>query len=112
MTPLAQRTTAARDRLLEGRPVRKRCRHLAGVSTAILEAGAGAPIIRLDGPRESTFWWLRVISALAVPRRVVVPDLPYVIDDTGDVPKLERPDAFLEAVSDVLEDPAGRGQPA
>jgi pimeloyl-ACP methyl ester carboxylesterase len=66
----------ARETLLAGLPVIERRRHLAGVSTALLEGGAGPPMVLLHGPGEFAATWLRVIPRLARTHRVIVPDLP------------------------------------
>jgi pimeloyl-ACP methyl ester carboxylesterase len=65
-----------RERLLAGLPVTERRLHLAGVSTAVLEGGAGPPIVLLHGPGEFAAKWLRVIPALVKTHRVIAPDLP------------------------------------
>lgn len=72
------RTSArdARERLLGGLPVVERRLQLAGVSTAVLEGGAGPPIVLLHGPGEYAAKWLRVIPDLVSTYRVVAPDLP------------------------------------
>jgi pimeloyl-ACP methyl ester carboxylesterase len=69
----------ARETLLTGLPVEDRRRHLAGVSTAVLEGGdpsAGPSMVLLHGPGEFAATWLPVISRLARAHHVVVPDLP------------------------------------
>jgi pimeloyl-ACP methyl ester carboxylesterase len=65
-----------RARLLAGLPVAERRLQLAGVSTAVLEGGAGPPIVLLHGPGEFARMWMRVISELATTHRVIAPDLP------------------------------------
>jgi pimeloyl-ACP methyl ester carboxylesterase len=49
---------------------------LAGISTAVLEGGAGSPVILLHGPGEFSAVWGRAIPQLATSHRVIVPDLP------------------------------------
>ncbi len=44
---------SARAQLLAGIPVTDGRRELAGISTAVLEGGAGAPLVLLHGPGES-----------------------------------------------------------
>jgi FAD/FMN-containing dehydrogenase/pimeloyl-ACP methyl ester carboxylesterase len=66
----------ARTRLLAAMPVRERRMELAGVSTAVLEAGDGPPVVLLHGPAASAAHWIRVIPRLATTHRVVAPDLP------------------------------------
>ena len=73
-----QTTTAddARERLLAGIPVTERRLELAGVSTAVLEGGAGPPIVLLHEQGEFGASWLRVIPDLVSSHRVIAPDLP------------------------------------
>ena len=66
----------ARARLLAGLPVTERELPLAGVATALLEGGAGPPVVLLHGPAASAAHWLRVIPGLAATHRVIAPDLP------------------------------------
>ena len=65
-----------RDRLLAGLPVNDRRLGLAGISTAVLEGGAGPPVVLLHGPGEFSAVWGRAIPELATGHRVIVPDLP------------------------------------
>ena len=67
----------ARARLLAGIPVMERRVDLAGVSTAVLEAGEGPPMVLLHGGIETGgVYWSPVISRLAESHRLVVPDAP------------------------------------
>jgi pimeloyl-ACP methyl ester carboxylesterase len=66
----------ARRRLLAGAPVAERRLDLAGVSTALLEAGDGPPLVLLHGQGGWAGMWLPVIPELAATYRVVAPDLP------------------------------------
>jgi pimeloyl-ACP methyl ester carboxylesterase len=66
----------ARTQLLAGLSVREHRLELAGVSTAVLEGGAGRPVVLLHGPLANASHWMRVIPALTSHHRVVVPDLP------------------------------------
>jgi pimeloyl-ACP methyl ester carboxylesterase len=66
----------ARRRFLAGAPVAERRLNLAGVSTALLEAGAGPPLVLLHGQGGWSGMWLPVIPELATTHRVVAPDLP------------------------------------
>jgi len=66
----------ARDQLLAAMSVTERQLQLAGVSTAVLEAGEGAPVVLLHGHGEFAAVWLRVVPDLARTHRVIVPDLP------------------------------------
>jgi hypothetical protein len=54
---LSDTNTRSRHRalLLSGLPVTERRLQLAGVSTAVLEGGAGPPILLLHGPHASRF---------------------------------------------------------
>ncbi len=65
-----------RQRLLAGLPVVDQRRELAGVRTAVLEGGAGPPIVLLHSAGEFAALWLRVIPDLVRTHRVIVPDLP------------------------------------
>lgn len=66
----------ARARLLQRLSVSEVRRQLAGISTAVLEGGAGPPIVLLHGPGEYGAKWLRVIPELVKTHRVIAPDLP------------------------------------
>ena len=75
---LSDTNTSSRHRalLLSGLPVTERRLQVAGVSTAVLEGGAGAPILLLHGPGDFAGMWMRVIPDLVTTHRVVAPDLP------------------------------------
>jgi pimeloyl-ACP methyl ester carboxylesterase len=62
--------------LLAGLPVTERRLQVAGVSTAVLEGGAGPPMLLLHGPGDFAGAWMRVIPDLVTTHRVVAPDLP------------------------------------
>ena len=66
----------ARGLLLAGLPVTEKRQLLAGVSTAVLEGGAGPPVVLLHGPGAYAAAWLRVIPGLVTTHQVVAPDLP------------------------------------
>lgn len=68
--------SANRLQLLSGLPVNEQQLDLAGISTALLVGGEGAPVILLHGPGETSLWWMRVIPKLVNTHRVIVPDLP------------------------------------
>jgi pimeloyl-ACP methyl ester carboxylesterase len=68
--------TEARARLLARMPVTERRLELAGIPTAVLEGGAGSPIVLLHGPSGYAAHWTRVIPALVGSHRVIAPDLP------------------------------------
>ncbi|HYC32528.1 MAG TPA: alpha/beta fold hydrolase [Gemmatimonadales bacterium] len=65
-----------RRRLLAGAPVSERRIEAAGISTAVLEGGAGEPLLLLHGPGEHVLKWLGVLPALVATNRVIAPDLP------------------------------------
>lgn len=78
---------SARERLLEGIPVRERMLELAGIRTPVLEGGEGPPLVLLHGPGEHAAKWVPVIPELVGTHRVVAPDLPGHGDsDAGDGP--------------------------
>jgi pimeloyl-ACP methyl ester carboxylesterase len=89
----------ARERLLAGLPVTERRLQLAGVSTAVLEGGAGPPIVLLHGPGAYAAAWLRVIPSLVRSHRVVAPDLPGQGASTAAAGELDvdRVNAWLAA---------------
>jgi pimeloyl-ACP methyl ester carboxylesterase len=68
--------TIERERLLADTPVTERRIELAGLSTAVLEAGSGPPMVLLHGPGAHAGGWLPAIPALAATHRVIAPDLP------------------------------------
>lgn len=70
------RATDHRSRLLDGLPVTERRLDLAGVSTAVLEGGAGPPLVLLHGPAEYGAKWMDVLPELVRTHHVTVPDLP------------------------------------
>lgn len=65
-----------RERLLADVAVGERRLHAAGLSTAVLEGGEGAPVVLLHGPGESAVKWASVLPALLAERRTIAPDLP------------------------------------
>jgi pimeloyl-ACP methyl ester carboxylesterase len=65
-----------RQRLVRAMPVTERVFDLGGISTAVLEGGAGAPIVLLHGPAACAAHWMRVIHGLVGTHRVIAPDLP------------------------------------
>lgn len=70
-------TESARERMLSGLPTTERRIELAGVSTALLEAGEGPPLVLLHGGIEcGGAYWAPVIERLAESHRVVAPDVP------------------------------------
>ena len=86
---------SARERMLAGVPVEERRLRLAGVSTSLLEAGDGPPLVLLHGAIESGgAYWAPVIERLAERHRVVVPDVPG-LGESEPVDDL-TPDVFAE----------------
>jgi pimeloyl-ACP methyl ester carboxylesterase len=65
-----------RERLLAGMAVTERTLPSAGIRTAVLEGGAGAPVVLLHSSGEFAALWSRVIPDLVQTHRVVAPDLP------------------------------------
>ena len=66
----------ARQGVLAGAPVTEQRWDLAGVSTAVLEAGQGPPVVLLHGQGGWAGMWLPVIPELMKTHRVLAPDLP------------------------------------
>lgn len=63
--------------MLAGLPVAERRIRIAGVSTSLLEAGAGPPLVLLHGGIETGgAYWAPVIERLAESHRLVIPDVP------------------------------------
>ena len=74
---MASLPTSDRARLLEGTGLAERRQRLAGISTAILEAGSGPPLILLHGGIEcGGVYWAPAVARLAQEHRLVLPDLP------------------------------------
>ncbi|MER8459648.1 hypothetical protein NKH24_26815 [Mesorhizobium sp. M1300] len=67
---------AARKRLLTGLSIAERRLELAGISTVLLDGGAGSPIVLLHGPGEHAAKWLRILPELVRTHHVIAPDLP------------------------------------
>jgi pimeloyl-ACP methyl ester carboxylesterase len=65
-----------RRRLLEGLPVKETRIDVAGISTPVLEGGAGSPLVLLHGPGEFAGKWRAILPGLVARYRVVAPDLP------------------------------------
>jgi 2-hydroxymuconate-semialdehyde hydrolase len=83
----------ARDRVLEGLPVRRRRVDVDGVSTVVLEGGQGPTTLLLHGGIEcGGAIWAPVIRPLAERSTLVVPDAPG-LGESEPVPRLD-PAAF------------------
>jgi pimeloyl-ACP methyl ester carboxylesterase len=67
---------AVRARMLAGAPVTEQRLQLAHVSTAVLEAGDGDPVVLLHGQGGFGAQWMLVLPQLAASHRVIAPDLP------------------------------------
>lgn len=65
-----------RAQLLAGSPFTQRYIDVAGVRTAVLEAGAGSPVVLLHGQGAWAGVWLSVAPGLVEDHRVIAPDLP------------------------------------
>jgi len=89
-----------RERVLAGAPVTERRLDLAGVSTALLEAGDGPPVVLLHGQGGWAGMWLPVVSDLVRTHRVAAPDLPGLGASTvpGGPPDGARVLAWLTAL--------------
>ena len=69
--------TNSRQQLLAGIPVEERRLETTGVSTSVLEAGEGSPVVLLHGGIQcGGIYWAPVITSLAEKNRVIVPDVP------------------------------------
>ena len=92
----------ARRKLLAMLPLTERRIEAAGVSTAVLEGGAGPPLVLQHGGIEcGGVVWGPVLSRLAERHRLVVPDLPGL----GESEPVDRLDTktFLEWFAALLE---------
>jgi pimeloyl-ACP methyl ester carboxylesterase len=91
-----------RKNLLADLPVDERRLDLAGIETAVLEGGAGPPVILLHGPGAHAAHWMDVIPGLVATHRVIAPDLPgHGASGTGTAPlSTKRILAWLGALID------------
>lgn len=96
----ARGNDALRRRLLASLPVTERRLSLNGIATAVLEGGAGAPVVLLHGPGGYAASWLRVIPGLVTTHRVIAPDLPGhgTSDSFNDTPRSDRIAGWLDAL--------------
>jgi pimeloyl-ACP methyl ester carboxylesterase len=65
-----------RERLLDGSQITERRIDADGISTAVLECGAGPPVVLLHGPVEAAIASRDTIVGLGRTHRVIAPDLP------------------------------------
>ena len=78
-----------RVRLLKDLPIEERRLDVDGVSTSILTAGDGPPLVLLHGGIEcGGAYWAPVIARLAEGHRVVIPDAPG-LGESAPVPRLD-----------------------
>lgn len=73
---LHRKPDTPRQQLLDALPVEERRLELAGIPTAVLEGGEGAPVVLLHGPMAYAAHWMHLIPDLAREHRVIAPDLP------------------------------------
>jgi 2-hydroxymuconate-semialdehyde hydrolase len=98
-------TTSHRERMLAGLPTTTRTLDVDGVSTAVVEAGDGPPLLLLHGGIEcGGAMWAPVLSQLARHHRVVVPDLPG-LGESAPLPLLDV-DAFARWLAGLSDQTA------
>ncbi|WP_201285540.1 alpha/beta fold hydrolase [Chelativorans xinjiangense] len=93
---------AARKWLLAGLPITERRLELAGISTMVLEGGAGPPIVLLHGPGEYAAKWRRILPDLVRTHHVIAPDLPGH-GTSGTIEGPVHPDRILEWLGELIE---------
>ncbi|HEX6228747.1 MAG TPA: alpha/beta hydrolase [Solirubrobacterales bacterium] len=92
----------AREILTAPLPVEERRLRLAGITTAVLEGGEGAPLLLLHGPGEFAAKWMRVIPDLVKTHRVIAPDLPA--HGASQVPDpTPSPELLLDWLGELIE---------
>jgi 2-hydroxymuconate-semialdehyde hydrolase len=88
--------------MLAGLPVTSRVLDVGTFETALLEAGAGPPLVLLHGGIEcGGAYWAPVIARLAERHRLLVPDIPG-LGESAPVDRLDD-DTFAAWFTDVLE---------
>jgi pimeloyl-ACP methyl ester carboxylesterase len=87
-----------RSALLAAMPVTERRIQCAGISTSVLEGGAGTSVLLLHGPFGYAAHWLRVIPQLTKRYHVIAPDLPDhgASDAQGVILSIEHMLAWLD----------------
>lgn len=97
-----------RARLLAGLALTERRVDQAGISTAVLEAGSGPPLLLLHGGIEvGGAYWAPVVGRLAEHHRVIAPDVPG-LGESEPVARLDAAafDGWLAAiVSEICQEP-------
>lgn len=98
---------AARRHLLDGVSATERRLQLNGIPTALLEAGAGPPIVLLHGPGEFAERWFRVLPGMARTHHVIAPDFPgHGRSGTGDAGlDTNRVFDWIDALIDYCDGP-------
>lgn len=103
-------TNEHRQRMLAAVPATARTIEVAGVTTAVIEAGDGPPLLLLHGGIEcGAAMWAPVLSRLAEHHRVVAPDVPG-LGESAPVAHLDS-DTFARWLA-ALVDQLGLEQPA
>lgn len=88
--------------MLEGLAATTRTLDIAGLPTAVIEAGDGPPLLLLHGAIEcGGATWAPVLTQLAQHNRVVVPDIPGV-GESAPVPRLDV-DTFARWLNGLVE---------
>lgn len=100
--PKAATRPQPRAELLRDAPVTEHRLMIGRVSTALLEAGDGPPIVLLHGQGGFAGLWLPVIPVLSAGHRVVAPDLPGLGASTVDGDPL-RPDEIHDWLEELIE---------
>jgi pimeloyl-ACP methyl ester carboxylesterase len=91
---------SARELLVTGLPVTEQRLDVHGVSTAVLEGGAGPPIVLLQ--IEFGAVWMRVIPELVRTHRVITPDLPGLGASDGSEGRLDA-DGVLTWLGELID---------
>jgi 2-hydroxymuconate-semialdehyde hydrolase len=95
-------TQTARAAVLAGLSVTSRSLDVGGITTSVLEAGEGPPLVLLHGGIEGGgVMWAPVLAKLAERHRVVVPDVPG-LGESSPAPRLDA-DTFADWLSGLLQ---------